>query len=132
MVSGSNSEDHGGDALGGEGQRLIEVVGRLCGAEAVERLREIAGGCTISVPRDPKPHHRIVAAIGLEGARRVAAEFGHGRVEVPLGPASAQSLRAKVIADLASKGMPVATIARRVGVHVRTVSRHLGKRGSAR
>jgi hypothetical protein len=115
-----NSFDAGDD----EPSSFLEVVTRLCGADAAARLCQELGGSRVKLPAEPRPYHRITLVLGLKGARRVVAEFGHGNVDVPLGQTAIHHQRRASAEAMTREGKSAAEIARALGCSVRSVSRY--------
>lgn len=118
------ARDAGELAVEEGGAGLVAFVARQCGAAAVERLCAELGGNAVLIPKEPKPHHVLCRVLGVEAVRRIADEWGWGRVTVPLGSAATHNrLRAQAFALFAA-GKSAAAVARELGVHYRTATRY--------
>lgn len=103
---------------------LLAVVERCCGRDAVERLVSAVGGREVCIPSDPREHHIVSHILGLDGARRVAREFGWGNVEVPLGAASSARKLQTAAHALIAAGKSNFEVAGALGITTRTVRRY--------
>lgn len=106
---------------------LDELVAVLGEALAM-RLVAAHGGTRIYVGRRWRAGNKVVAAIGRDGAEKLAAsiETGHGGmwVDLPCGPAGAAAeLRRRLLDAAGRRDLSEAEIARRLRVHGRTVRR---------
>lgn len=86
---------------------------RLLGEDAAIRLFLEAGGATTQFPAAPR-EGLIVAAVGVDGAKALHAEFGPTNFRVP----TAKIWIAQVWHQ---RGLPIAEIARRLHVADKTV-----------
>lgn len=106
-----------------EAGRFLSAVAEHCGDAAVDRLCAELGGQVIGIPRSPEPHHRLCQVLGVEGVRLIAASFGHGRIELPLGVRTQAAQRLARVCALTRDGLSVPAIAKQLGCSIRTVSR---------
>lgn len=100
----------------------VEVLG----VDDAIRLFTTLGGAETYIPSRPGGGSEIVGVLGREAVERLARRIGSGNVRVPLA-------KAWIAAVWKSRGVPVARIARDLGVTDWTVRRMLasGKGGAA-
>jgi hypothetical protein len=111
-------------ALGFAVPPLLADVERALGAPAMHRLVRHAGGQRISVPRPAyAARSQLAESVGEDVALFLSETLGTGNLDVPLGPRSAKVRIVRTVALGLADGEAVAAIARRLGVHERTVSR---------
>ncbi|WP_414695326.1 helix-turn-helix domain-containing protein [Phenylobacterium sp.] len=96
---------------------FLAVVVKHCGADAAARLCAAHGGLVVGVPKYPRAHHALCEVLGVDGVKRIVAEWGSGRVSVLLG----RRLRAQI---LFADGRSASEVARDLGVSYRTASRY--------
>ena len=97
---------------------LAEIAG-LAGTRAALDLALALGGqpAHIPLPQNLSPDHPLAVAMGTR-AGSVCERFGGESLYIPIA-------RRALCKDLAAQGMTQSKIARRLGVSVRTVRRHL-------
>jgi len=102
---------------------LLQRVAEARGAGVALRLAASYGGRELYVPRPEAIDelHPLALALGLAAARHVADVLGHGKIMVPLGPASSIARRKDLIRELLAKGKSNAQVAEALGIHRRTV-----------
>jgi hypothetical protein len=61
----------------------ITEIADIIGDAAVLHLVEAYGGTSVYVPEAPDPSHRLVQAIGIEAAAKLAKIYGRDTIEVP-------------------------------------------------
>ena len=122
-------------ALPGKGNRVTnvdrkndfasDIFGTLfpeLGADATFRLIEAFGGTRLFVAKVPREGSRLVNAIGMDAACRLAAKFGSDTIAMPLArPWRVQVYRAR--------GCSYPQIAKAIGVSEATVARLLKDMG---
>lgn len=109
-----------------EGEPLPEVLARVaeaCGVGAALNLAGTFGGRELYVPRPESvdEDHPLAVALGLACARKAAAVLGHGKLLIPLGPASSVHRRTALYRRLRREGRSNSQIAAALGIHVRAV-----------
>jgi hypothetical protein len=118
---------HTGSAISDNLSQLgpADVFGTLfpeLGPDATFRLIEEFGGTRLFVAKVPREGSRVVNAIGMEAACRLAAKFGSDTIALPL----ARSWRVQVYR---ARGWSHPRIAKAVGVSEATVARLLKDMG---
>lgn len=115
----------------GAGEQVIDneflsVVVELCGAEAMRALVAAHGGTRIYIPRRPSPRSALCRTLTVDDVRKIIEAFGFGEVEIP---SCNHSMRRASIEKLAAEGKTTREIAKLLGIHQRTVFRHLSALG---
>ena len=72
-------------------EALTASLKALLGKEGLIALAENFGGRRLYVPAEMKPDHPIAAALGAEGAKKLASLYSPAQIRVPL----ARELRAR-------------------------------------
>lgn len=106
---------------------LPDVLGQIADAVSIEAAMKVArahGGTMAYVPAKVEAGHWLAELLGLEDARKVCAALGPASVLVPMGPNASTARRWRTIQALIDAGVSKRQIARRMGVHIRTVQRH--------
>lgn len=109
-----------------DGEPLPEVLARVaeaCGIGAALNLAGSFGGRELYVPRpgSVSEDHPLAVALGLACARKAAAVLGHGKLLIPLGPASSVHRRNALYRRLRREKVSNSRIAEALGVHLRAV-----------
>lgn len=99
--------------------QIAETLGEAFALEVAARL----GGTEIWLKADPGAEDRVVQALGMDKARRLAAALGTGKLLVPMAAGADRARRHARIASLRAAGRPIHEVARAAGVHERTVYR---------
>lgn len=105
----------------------LRIVAEGVSIPVALRLAQELGGTRLWMPERPRPGSALVKAMGQDDAERIAALFGPGRVEIPIGPAAQDRGPARVILDMLREGLSHTEIARAARVHVRTVERYAAR-----
>ncbi len=88
------------------------------------------GGSDLYIPQTPKPSRKIVQELGGNAAQTIIELFGHGCLPIPALSGVRRAIERQVrnvrIVELRERGLPRTAIARRLGIHVKTVMRVLG------
>lgn len=109
---------------------ILAEIARAAGPRAALRVAEARGGTRAYVPTVARleEDHWLVAAAGMDAARKIAAELGGEHHDIPLGPTGSLSeLHARIrraVGQGREDGMTANQIARQAGVSRRTVFRH--------
>lgn len=103
---------------------VLARVAEACGRGAALRLASEFGGTVIYVPKKAQPSSPLVRTIGAAAVEMMIAEFGHGNLEIPLGPFGLRRDTHRAIRRGLAQQRSQAKVARAVGVHHRTVRRH--------
>ena len=116
----------------------MHEVADVIGVEGVLALQREKGGTEISLPAQPGPDHWLSQLLGFEAARRLCEHFaittagrvrsgraGLSKLLIPLGRPQERRRRIEAALDA---GLSASATAREVGVHRRTVCRHLARR----
>jgi uncharacterized protein YqjF (DUF2071 family) len=108
-------------------QELVEVIGP---ARAVI-LCQAFGGRELYIPITMGPRHRIVRAIGADGAAVLADRYGRNSLVIPFAAARNRAIRNGELAKVAEeKGKSEA--GRQFGMHTRSVRRILNSQPRGR
>ncbi len=108
---------------------VLAEIEAACGLAAALKLARDFGGTEIYVPTHLVADHKLARALGPYAARALAAAFGGGPLEVPLGPTATVSLSAAAIRRHLDAGrLTTPQIARLVGCTMRTVRHHRNRR----
>ncbi|MDR3437157.1 helix-turn-helix domain-containing protein [Telmatospirillum sp.] len=106
---------------------ILAEIAEVAGVVAALQVANAKGG-TVAYFRaadNLAPGYWLVDAVGLDAARKIIERFGPGAIEIPLGPlAGNRNSLWTAIQKALKEGKSVATVARLVGVHARTVRRH--------
>jgi hypothetical protein len=105
-------------------QEFLRIVANVSGEAAVERMIRELGGTRVYVPVNAQAHHVICSVLPVAAVRQITKEFGCGWVALPLSFTSSIAVRRAAIRELNADGKSASTIARELGVSVRTVFRH--------
>ena len=107
---------------------LLAEIAAVAGYEAAARVAQAKGGTRAYFPAQPAADHWLSEALGHEVAQRICAAIAPARsgVEllVPLGPQASGVKRWRKIAQMVDENVPVAVIARTLGMHERSVQYH--------
>lgn len=83
---------------------LLGQIADAVGDDVAMKLARQVGGTEITVAKNPKPGSRITKLVGLEAARTIAREVGHGRMLIPMANLRGQGHRRAVMARLIAEG----------------------------
>lgn len=107
---------------------LLREIAERCGIEVALRFAEQLGGGYLQVPARIGAEHELMRDWGEEVVAvllAARARQGHGKLVVPLATmeleAAARAERRDQVRRLTAQGVNSTAIARRLGVHVRTV-----------
>lgn len=101
---------------------LAEIAG-IAGIEAARALAREKGGTEVYIPERAPDGHWLVQCVGREAADRIGRVHGDCRLTIPLGGTGRLAEGRKMAAAMLRSGVPNSEIARRVGIHTRTVQR---------
>ena len=101
----------------------LAEIARVAGLPAALKLAQDRGGVKVYVPRRAPDGHWLVELLGRESADALSAQFGDERLLIPMGYERFYARAARRAAQLIEAGESLDSVARQVGVHVRTVSR---------
>lgn len=104
-----------------DGSSLKLDLSRLCGGEAADKFMQTFAGCSYRIPYNPSAGCRLAKAIGLENAKKFAAEYGGEVMQVPGGGLLASRQRTEQIESMIIAGVPAYDIAREAGCTERAV-----------
>jgi DNA-binding CsgD family transcriptional regulator len=115
---------------------LLFDMARRFGLDTALRFAQRHGGTLIYLPVRPAAGHEIAQAFGQPLLAWLIEHQGGGqRVLVPMGPSQSQAQREAAVRSLTAQGLRKGQIARKLGIHVRTVSairaRQRGQDGTA-
>ena len=108
---------------GRETPNLLAIIEAEFGLEAGKSFAATVGGTEITIPKNPKPHHELCQAVGFEIIAWLSRNYGFGKTIVPLGSAGMQRRKAAEARRLFLQGLSNNEIARRLGLHLRTIER---------
>lgn len=99
----------------------------ICGRDAAARLLAAFGGTRVYVPAAMSDEHPLVIVMGEAAALALAAALRTGNggmvVRLPIGSFSARARQRELLRLAVAQGGSAATIARRLGITIRTVFR---------
>ena len=121
-------------------QHLPDILARIAdaaGEEAALLVAKVFGGRPFYVPlvRELDEAHRLVALVGMERARSICVELGHGDVILPRGPFSSNAERVRQVEAMIAARKSHAAIALALNLHIRSVEKiaaRLRDRGDGR
>lgn len=99
---------------------LLGQIADVVGETKALAIARALGGRYTSIAQNPGPDSPLARIVGVEDARRIAVEVGHGRVVIPMGPAT----RSAQVRAMLANGVSHSDISRALGVHQRTVEYH--------
>lgn len=104
---------------------LLARIAEAAGEDAALLVAKALGGRPFYVPapHDLKGDHRLVELVGLERARAICTELGHGDVILPRGPFSTPAEMRRRVAELLRERKSHAAIALATNLHIRTVEK---------
>lgn len=103
---------------------IVETLQRAGVPEPqIDRLLDQWGGVPVYVPRAPAADHPLVVIAGAEAAKALAAAYGGERIMIPIGARRRRSELARHVRALRAAGLNNCEIARRLGLHLRSVQR---------
>lgn len=104
---------------------LLARIAEAAGEDAALLVAKEFGGRPfyVPLPRDLKPDHRLAELVGLERARAICAELGHGDMILPRGPFSTVAETRRRVAELLAERKSHAAIALATNLHIRTVEK---------
>lgn len=105
-----------------------EELEAICGRAAAHKLLAAYGGTSVFIPGTlTDDHHPLVAIMGATAADALVAGIctGHGgmQISLPLGPYGVRARQRELLRAAVIVGGSATTIARRLGVSIRTVRR---------
>ncbi|MBY6244182.1 helix-turn-helix domain-containing protein [Methylosinus sp. Sm6] len=107
---------------------LLREIADVAGLPAALAIAEEKGGARVHFPARASEAHWLVRLIGREAADKLCEHFrtaqGGARELVPLGPRNFYAQARRKAARLAEEGCSREEVARRLGVHIRTVQRY--------
>ena len=107
--------------------KTIEELRRLVGPERWGSLTKRCGGTRLCVPRTYKDDHPLVQLLGRDVTARLIRRFGGMKISIPKGRNKARDEARKKRDDMIRRdwmaGLSKAKIARKYGLHERTVHR---------
>lgn len=101
---------------------LLGRIESAIGRDLTLRLCSAVGGTEVALSEYPR-RGSLVEAIGVDAARKLYDELGGGKIIIPMGVHAGLARRRHEATELAAKGLSQAQIARKLGVHVRTLAR---------
>lgn len=102
---------------------MLERIAEVAGLPAAIKLAKDFGGSRIYIPQLPTPKTALSRSVGPEAAAKIAAAFGMGYLDVPIGPRIWNQRIVAAVAELLSQGRSIHQIANALGVTARTVCR---------
>ncbi len=107
---------------------LLNEIADVIGAHATLKLVEARGGSLTYIPATAPDGHWLVGAIGRDAADKLCAHFrtGCGGMDImmPLGSLSITMKRRQAAEQMTREGVSRSDVARRLGIHTRTVQRY--------
>ncbi|MBF0192097.1 MAG: hypothetical protein HQL99_13300 [Magnetococcales bacterium] len=107
-------------------ESLQEVAG-VIGVDGAFDLVQEYGGTRIFVPRKMREHHKLVASLGMERARRLAHHFGGETLSVVRNAELLRRTRNRQIVESYNTGVGVRQLARDHALTERQIYSILGK-----
>lgn len=109
----------------GEGRQFLEVLAELCGREIVSTVQKSHGGRRLTLPHKPTAETWLAKIVGLEAAKTVCERFGSVEFVIPMDEHNRRAKVQREIEALWSIGWSNSRIAGELGIHQRTVQRHV-------
>lgn|GEM_PF-1881362 len=100
----------------------LKEIADVVGVAAALQLAHAKGGLRIYIPKTVKGSD-LAKTIGDEAAQKMFEVFGHGNIDVPMGPARGAGGRREVVRRVLAEGGSAEQAAIAGDVHVRTVWR---------
>ncbi|HUZ72473.1 MAG TPA: hypothetical protein VNE82_07760, partial [Candidatus Binataceae bacterium] len=101
---------------------MLAEIARFTSVDAAIAIARAFGGSNISLPRAPKPGHRLALLVGPEAAVIICKRFGGERWDIP---SARPFLHWHDAHRLRDEGLSVSAIARRLGIGERRVRKLL-------
>ena len=107
---------------------LAEIAG-VAGLVAALKIADAMGGTRNNFPARARAEHPLAKLVGLEAAENICRHFRTAHkagtyVLVPLGPKNFYQRARRQAEGLTKAGVPCEEVARRLGLHMRTVRRY--------
>lgn len=109
---------------------FLNVVEKLAGRDAAFQIVRLVGGTTVYIPVSCEADHWLVETVGQNTADIICKLYTVGKTGAKVTVSMGQSLSRRHAIDLLIEGqLSTTAIARRVGLHERTISRLKDKHG---
>ncbi|TCS62569.1 helix-turn-helix domain-containing protein [Varunaivibrio sulfuroxidans] len=102
---------------------ILAEIAAVAGDGAALALARARGGTEIEVPKNPHPDCQLARIVGLDAARAIAREIGHGRLAIPMAALRGPAARRAAAAAMSDKGASAVTVALSCDMSTRTVRR---------
>lgn len=111
---------------------LLAEIAEAAGLPAALKIADARGGTRVHFPARAPDGHWLPELVGREAADKICRLYhttGHGGVEqlVPLGPKGFYARARRMAEQLTRDGVSREEVARRLGVHIRSVQRYRGR-----
>ncbi|QGM46717.1 helix-turn-helix domain-containing protein [Methylocystis heyeri] len=109
----------------------LQEIADAAGLVAALKLAEARGGTGVYFPPRARDGHWLVECVGREAADKICAHFSDDigvRLLIPLGPHRFYQRACRTAVKLLEEGVNQVEVARRLGVHLRTVQRVAARR----
>lgn len=101
--------------------RMLRELAECIGLEATLKLAQAYPGVSVYVPSNPEPNHALVAVIGYEALRKLAAAYGQEHLRLPKVDAATRQIKHAMVRELRKQNMSNRAIALRTGYTQRRV-----------
>ena len=102
---------------------ILADIARVAGNGAAVKLAQARGGTDMEIPKNPGPGSQLAKIVGVEAARKITKEIGHGRLFIPMGVWRGQKARRRAAAELSDKGLSAPKVALATDMSARNVHR---------
>jgi hypothetical protein len=100
---------------------VLYRVSKAFGLETALKVADALGGTHVTIGQKVTANSALAKAAGLDVALFLKKHYGHGRLLIPLGPASAYKSRTRLLRQLIAGGESTTRIVKLVRCHTRTV-----------
>lgn len=109
---------------------ILARIAEAAGEEAALLVAKAFGGRPLYVPlaKEINAEHRLAELLGLDRARAVCAELGHGEIILPRGPFSSTAGTFREVCEMLEAKQSMTSIALAMNLHIRTVEKIAARR----
>lgn len=104
---------------------VLTVICEVAGEAAMLRIAQHYGGQKVKLPGSFERANWLTEMVGVDKARAIVKELGHGTIDIPLGPAGSYAAFRRQMnrryGELREAGATAASIARELGITERAV-----------
>ena len=109
----------------GEGRQFLKALTEVCGREMVSAVQKSHGGRRVTLPHKPTVETWLAKIVGLEATKTLCERFGPAEFVLPMDEHNRLVKIRREIEALWSIGWSNSRIAGELGIHQRTVQRHV-------